>query len=319
MFRDFPAPDGAAIAPEHGDSTDASPPRVTIVIPFKWGWIKPDAVLRLVANCILLRRLRPLAQVAVADGSFWKFPTRILAWLLKFQHLSVDSPRYYSPAQVKNAATRQITHTQYLLFLDVDVILTHAAWSSLQAAIRTGVQFTWLPVVFLDRSQGTLQMIRQVLPKATPPNTAARVQIGYSTGIHLFDRRFFTELAGYKEALHGYGCEDIEMIHRATGTLSQRPLFDAEAEYYDDVRSHDAQSLAGFRKLFFEMRRDVPLDAMPIHYWHKRKNKSDYMLQRKTNDRIMHQMMIEFDARRLAPTASGMSSSNSTQSDLLAS
>lgn len=299
MFNRSTAADGTANGSGHGARAGTQRHSVTIVIPFKWGWIKPDALLRLAANCLLLRRLEPAAKVAIADGSVWKMPARILAGLLGMQHIPVASPAYYSPAQVKNAAARQIANTRYLLFLDVDVVLTQAAWHRLHMEMHGNTQFTWLPVIFLDRNQGTLKMLAQALPNAAPPEIVARVQIGYSTGIQLIDRRFFDALGGYKSDFEGYGCEDIEMIHRATGVLSMRPLFGKDAEYYRDVRSHHTENLGGFRKFFYEMRKDVPLDAMPVHFWHKRKNKSDYMLQRKKNDIFLHQVMTDFDTKHL--------------------
>lgn len=271
--------------------------RITVVIPFKATFTKLDAVIRLVANCLHLRRMG-FRSVMVADGSTFKWPIRLLTAALGAKHVAVDCPGCYSPSTIKNAAAARACNDGHLLFLDVDVLLTERAVHSVRQQVSEGVAFSWVPVVFLDRPHSTGRMLRHGIGGGIAPDIRKRVQVGYTTGIQLIEIGLFRALGGYREAFQGYGCEDIEMIHRATGALDQRPVFERGSDYYLDVRSHDLSALAGFRKCFYEMRKDIPLASMPLHFWHKRKNKTEYMRKRKINDQLLIEMMVDFDARR---------------------
>ncbi len=275
--------------------TGAALEALTVLIPFKWSLSRLDLIVRLALNVIRLHRVG-IRRVLVGDGTALNVPVRMLCHLLRVEHRPVRCPSFYSPSTVKNCASAGLT-SGYVLFLDVDVLLTTTALQWIRAAIESGQRFTWLPVVFLDRQSGTGRMLRDVWSTGVP-DREHRIQIGYTTGIQLVELGLFRKLGGYREEFLGYGCEDIEFIHRATGVLGERPPFSENAEYYRDVRSYDVHQLGGFRKHNYNAQRHVPMHAMPLHYWHKRRNKSPYMLERKLNDCLLIELMTAFDVER---------------------
>lgn len=55
------------------------------------------------------------------------------------------------------------------------------------------------------------------------------------------------------------------------------------------------EKLCGFRNFYFKLKSGNKQINYPKHFWHKRKNKSHYIKNRRQNDLLLIQLMKEFD------------------------
>lgn len=272
---------------------------IAIIIPVKQSAIKPDCFLRLYLLGCSLRRYG-FENIVVSDCSnacgarvIRKVAKKIKSsYVYQYQDL-------YTPGLVKNLGGNKassLNGVSYLLFLDVDVMLSPGAVEHLVTYSSGKVLFDWLPVAFLRKPRGTLAMARSLLAEDLLARyTKSLYQIGYATGIHFFDASFFASMGGYSTEYNGYGCEDFEMLHKATAHCGLRPSFPVEHEYFTDFRTVDISAYKGFRKYFFDQKKEFPLGKMPIHFHHMRKGKSRYMRARRANDSRLIANMKEFD------------------------
>lgn len=282
---------------------------LTIIIPTKQSWVKPDCFIRLFINLIRLKRQRKAMDfnVLVADTSI--FPLRFFIYGItvvfgfNFFAPSKKRTKYYTPAIIKNAAANFAfanTASTSVFFLDVDVLLPDATVKDLISKTENGIQFYWFPVDFMGRNYGLWEMLRSscknhqlyYLPECF-------VQTGYVTGAQLIGKKFFEQTKGYNENFIGYGGEDIEYIHRSSYLIGIRPLFSENDSYFIDDRGYDLSQLKGFRNYYYQLKltENIDRNLFPKHFWHKRKNKSDYLRKRPENDQKMIQIMKYFDAR----------------------
>lgn len=267
--------------------------RVVIIIPVRQSLVKKDCFIRLYHNCRSLYD-RGMHDVIVVDGTKSFFLRKLIEKIVVFfgyTYISSPQASYYTPAILKNYAAKYAINTlkcNYFCFLDVDVFLPKGAIEYLYTQIQQGTQFDWLPVVFLRKG------IR--VSDGYPDDLLCSeniVQVGYTTGIQIFHKELFLFLNGYDECFSGYGCEDIEMLHRATRMIGMRKY--VCGDYYVDKRSHKIDELYGYRKYFYEYKKEYNLSDMPLHIWHKRQNKSAYLRSRIVNDKILLQKMKMFD------------------------
>lgn len=282
---------------------------LTLIIPIKQSWVKPDCFLRLAINLLRLNSAPQTKQcrILIADNSHW-----VIAWLIQFlaklfaaEYLAIatNQKQHYSPALIKNrAATYAFEHlyAHSVFFLDVDVLLSDDEIGFLLHKVAQNTAFDWLPVAFLHKGYGFTQMFlsRHNAHLCQLPDDAI-LQTGYVTGAHLIQRDFFKQLGGYNEQFVGYGCEDIELMHRATYLLGIRPLFPENDPYFIDDRDYNPTKLQGFRNYFYQIHaQNAAPPPAPKHFWHKRKNKSLYLQNRKKNDELMIALMKTFDNRQ---------------------
>lgn len=267
--------------------------RLAIIIPVRQSLVKKDCFIRLYYNCRSLHK-QGILDVVVVDGTKNFFLRKIIERIVAsfgYTYISLSQDSYYTPAVLKNYAAQYVINIlkrNYFCFLDVDVILSEGSIEYLDLQIHKKTQFDWLPVVFLRKGIHFSNIVYDKLLC-----TENIVQVGYTTGIQLFQTKFFLEIHGYDEDFVGYGCEDIEMLHRATKIIGMRNY--VNADYYVDKRSHNIDELHGYRKYFYEYKKDFKLSAMPLHIWHKRQNKSRYLRSRILNDKVLLQKMMEFD------------------------
>lgn len=271
-----------------------------IIIPIKQSVIKKDCFIRLYYNCSRLFRLG-VTKVLVADVTinyiFQKINRKIVE-SFGFTYISFPDKGFYTPGILKNKAATyafNILNSQYILFLDVDVFLNEKTLSYLNRNIGLDIAFDWLPVIFLKKTLKYKKIFKIKNITARPDDI---VQIGYSTGIQFFSRAMFEKIGGYNEQYRGYGCEDIEMIHKGSFYLGIRKIGDNN-DYYLDSRNHNPTLLKGFRALYYSYRKNFPVESMPLHIWHKRKNKSDYLAKRIDNDILLKKEMVFFDKTNL--------------------
>lgn len=279
---------------------------LTLIIPIKQSWVKPDCFLRLAINLLRLNAAPQAKQyrILIADNSYW-----VIAWLIQFlaklfavEYLGIATKQkqHYSPALIKNrAATYAFEHldADSVFFLDVDVLLSDDEIGFLLNKVAQNTAFDWLPVAFLHKGYGFKQMFlsRNNTHLSQLPDDAI-LQTGYVTGAHLIQRDFFRQLGGYNEQFVGYGCEDIELMHRATYLMGIRLPFPENDPYFIDDRGYNPEELQGFRNYFYQIHAQNG-DKLPTpkHFWHKRKNKSPYLQNRKKNDELMIALMKAFD------------------------
>ena len=165
---------------------------------------------------------------------------------------------------------------------------------------QENTDFYWFAVDFLNQEY----QLRKMLNFARNPNANRLdlknvIQTGYVTGAQFFSLDFFKKIGGYNERFYGYGCEDIEMIHRATLILGLRKPIVLGDVYYTDDRGYNPEHLVGFRNFYFNYKqckddRFLQFDN-PKHFYHSRKNRSKYLKKREVNDRLMLDIMQEFD------------------------
>lgn len=278
---------------------------LAIIIPIKQSWIKPDCFVRLFLNLYRLKWLKKTTQtdfkVLISDDSnlFAEKIIALIAWLFNSSYMHVNSnQKYYSPAEIKNSAAEyafSILNVQSIFFLDVDVYLNPEHIIDLNDKDSKNKKFDWFPVDFLNKQNNLWEMLKTI--KTNKINKNDVLQTGYVTGSHFLNRDFFYLLNGYNTQFTGYGCEDIELIHRATLILGWREPFEEDASYFIDDRSYNVENLKGFRNFYYQLKMQSKTNrpTYPKHFWHKRKNKSNYLKNRKQNDDLMIKLMKEFD------------------------
>jgi predicted glycosyltransferase involved in capsule biosynthesis len=272
---------------------------IAIIIPVKQSGVKPDCFVRLL---LLGRSLRQYGfeNIVVSDCSNATGARLIRTVAKQIQASYVHGfQNLYTPGRVKNVGgfeALKLDGVSSLLFLDVDVMLSSGAVERLRTYVLNKVLFEWFPVAFLSSPRGTLSMGRALLKRDRLAKYAEDLyQIGYATGIHFFDASFFSKVQGYNAEYNGYGCEDLEMLHKATAQCGLRPAFPTGHEYFVDYRTVDVSAYKGFRKYFLEQKREFPLGCMPVHFHHKRKGRSRYLSARRANDSKLLENMEKFD------------------------
>lgn len=283
---------------------------LTIVIPIKQSWVKPDCFIRLFLNLFRLYShgfYSAKFNVLVADDSHLLFKPLnfLISKLFRAKYLSVKherSHKFYSPAMIKNLSANYVfscLKSESVFFLDVDVLLMDENIEMLAQMTEDKIPFYWLTIDFLGGKHQIKSMYHFACKNNYDHiNNADIIQTGYVTGAQLINHSFFNVLNGYSEDFIGYGCEDIEMIHRATLLLGERKAIKDNDPYYIDDRGYNPENLKGFRNFYFKYKtNNQSLDQCdrPKHFYHSRKNSSDYLKSRNKNDLIMIEIMKNFD------------------------
>lgn len=280
---------------------------LTIIIPIKQSLVKLDCIIRLWVNLHFLKQHPSYGKhfkVKIADCSH--FVVRPCVWAIccsfnaNYQAVKYDKNHHYSPAYVKNEAIKNTFSTlenTHILLLDVDVLLSnHFIWHVL-SQVKEKIDFDWYPVAFLNHKFNSNFMLK-LIKNTNLLNIEKKdiLQVGYVTGLHLLSNHFFNKTGGYDNRFQGYGCEDIEMIHRASLILNLRKSQPPNSIYYTDDRGYDASKLKGFRNFYYQLKHNQPLKCeLPYHFWHKRHTKSKYLQSRITNDKLLITIMKNFD------------------------
>lgn len=269
----------------------------TIAILTKQSHIKKDCFFRLFCNLARLRNLDKQADIVVADSScgIGRFLIRLISAIYRADYQYIPpNYRYYSPSYIKNQAAKYIFEQgkEYVFFLDVDVLMNHSVLSYMRKLIKRQVGFYWVPIKFTNKTLSNQAMLNYGYTSQEIKIEVEHIlQTGFVTGIQLIRRDLFLALNGYSEKLQGYGGEDIEFMHRATSFLSIRPDFKSNSCYFIDDRSYDVSSLIGFRNFYQTLYFKYFEEHYLYHFWHKRENKSNYLKNRASNDKIMLDLM----------------------------
>lgn len=279
---------------------------LTIIVPVQQSLIKPDCFLRLLANLLRLRKHSQFNKnfsVVVADSScvFAKPLIYLITKVLTCRYYSLSKQTdFYSPAFIKNCAAKYaFTHNaSHVLYLDVDVLATDELIDNALQQTKNNVAFDWYPVCFLHKEYSLKSMFRYIdnVSLGQIKDTAI-LQTGYVTGLQLISRELFEVSNGYCEDFIGYGCEDIEFIHRASLMVGLRQKIPECDVYYTDDRGYYPDQLKGFRNFYYRLKvnnRQTD-DGRSYHFWHPRKNQSNYLISRKTNDAKLINIMKKFD------------------------
>lgn len=276
---------------------------LSIVILSKQSWIKKDCFWRLFLNLHRLRKLNTPFHITVADNS-----SRWIRWLIylisklysaDYIHIYTQS-KYYSPSTIRNRAAEYVfdkKQADYVFFVDIDVFFNKDALLALSKQIENRTQFFWFPVGFLKKTYNNKMMLNVCIKgEELDINNRDTLQIGYVTGMQFISKKLFYTSGGYNEKLIGYGGEDIEFLHRATLLAGYRKPIDTTDNYYLDDRGYNLNELKGFRNFYYKLYRSLFKDeTLLYHFYHKRKNKSNYLLNRKKNDILMLKLMKDFD------------------------
>ena len=259
---------------------------LSIIIPFRQSSDRPEAAWRLHYLLRYIRRTLPQAEVLVSDQTS-RLPLGAALAHLHDAHYVWRPASIYSPATCKNAGAIAAKR-DYLLFLDIDVFPLSDLYKSVAQFIERGGDFLWFPIHFLGEGEGSY---RRVFLKAVSPSHkwSDIDQVGYATGIQAFSKEFFMRVGGYDEIFKGYGCEDIEMLHRCSLHLGWLRPYDIDETYLEDYRTKNREDYRGFRKVFAQIVEDI-LDTSRIyglHVWHNRRAKRRYRRMRISNDRVL--------------------------------
>lgn len=269
-------------------STAISLSDLSIVVPFRQSLDRPDALWRLFLLTGYLARTCPDAEIIVSDQSA-PIPVARLATLPKRVRHVWNPENIYSPASCKNEGARAAAR-RFILFLDVDVVPTTALYSAIMRLMATPqFRMLWFPVHFLKKDAIDFP----TLIRSCEINGTFRInhfdQVGFTTGIQFFSNPFFWSLGGYDESFRGYGCEDIEMLHRCNLALNWLQRNEIDNDYLEDFRTKDRAEYRGFRLKFAEIL-EGQLDTSEIyalHVWHDRRARRLYRQMRRHNDALL--------------------------------
>lgn len=239
------------------------------------------------------------ADIVVADSSrgIGRFLIRLISVIYRADyHYIPPNYRYYSPSYIKNRLAKYVFEQgkEYIFFLDVDVLMNHSVLSYMRKLIKRQVGFYWVPIKFTNKTLSNQAMLNYSHTSQEIKIESEHIlQTGFVTGIQLIRRDLFLVLNGYNEQLQGYGGEDIEFMHLATRLLSMRPTFSRDSCYFYDDRGYDISNLIGFRNFYRSLYFHHFDEYYLYHFWHKRKNKTGYLNDRKYNDDLMLELMKE--------------------------
>ena len=272
--------------------------RVTVVVGIRLSRDRPHCAERLSYLLQWTSNYR-LSDVIVVDTTPRANPRR-LGLVQKCRRFGAayhhQPSSLHSPSRVRNAGFRiaRSRTSSHVLFLDVDVLGQKGALSRLARHITEDRDFEWCPVIFTDEDNGLGTMKRFVQDRCTS-YTGPIYQKGYATGIHLISKRFWDKVGGYDEAFVGYGCEDIDMIHRATALLGQREPSPRGSDYFEDYRTTIPSDYRGYRLWMMEQKKHVSPNQMWVHFHHSRRAGSKYWEARKANDMRLRRKLSAFD------------------------
>ena len=202
----------------------------------------------------------------------------------------------HSPSTVRNQGMMAAiaTGASYALFVDVDVLGHRASVDRVRKDISDGLNFNWYPVMFTGPDDG----IKRMKKWSNEPEdlySGSLEQIGYATGIQLLSVEAWQELGGFDESFVGYGCEDIDMIHRATLLFGNRSPENSDSPYFEDFRTTELNNYRGYRKWMRDKKSSVPRSEMWVHFHHRKHTDSKYYKARKRNDILLDKKMRQFD------------------------
>lgn len=265
---------------------------LSIIVPLRQSFDRPDALWRLFLLLGYLSRTCPHAEVIVSDQSA-PIPAARLVPLPKHVRHVWNPSKIYSPASCKNAGAAA-SERKFLLFLDVDVVPTKSLYSAVGKLIAAQqCSMLWFPVHFLKKE--TVDFA--TLIRSCETNGTFRInhfdQVGLATGIQFFSTGLFQSLGGYDESFRGYGCEDIEMLHRCTLALNWLRSDEINESYLEDFRTKDRSKYRGFRLRFAEILEEKldTSDIYALHAWHDRRTRRLYRQMRKHNDKLLRRRL----------------------------
>ena len=270
---------------------------IGVIVGVRLSRVKPDCHKRLRA-WLLWHQSADFKHLIIVDTSQNFLARRLMQKIChEFKAHYIHQPqKLHSPSAIRNTGMRFALSIglTYGLFVDVDVLGQAGAMKALLEDVSNDLDFNWYPVQFTSEDLSLTTMLNWA--KSNPSEFTGNLdQIGYATGIHLLSAQAWKALSGYDEDFIGYGCEDIDMIHRASLTYGNRPPMTKEPSYYEDYRTRDLKKYRGYRKWMFEQKKDVLLSDMWIHFYHIRKPNSKYLKARKENDILLAKKMEEFD------------------------
>lgn len=266
--------------------------KLSIIIPFRQSNDRPEALWRLWNQLSYLKKICPESEIIISDQSLFA-PISFPAALYFSADYVWNPSRVYSPASCKNAGAKKSSN-DLILFLDIDVVPTQNMFGALSLyASRSHFKFIWFPVHFLQQGAVSFREIAKYPHLIEKKWDDQLDQVGFATGIQAFSRHFFLELNGYDESFRGYGCEDIEMLHRASISAGFLDVNKIDEEYIQDYRTKDRNLYRGFRKYFASII-EKKIDTSYIycfHIWHNRRAKRPYRQMRKQNDEILYRKL----------------------------
>lgn len=262
--------------------------RITFVIPFRQSFDRPDAMGRLRYLLSYLRQTSPDIKIVISDQTLAAPVAHVVG--VAYGARCVWQPKFvYSPASCKNFGAAAVD-TEYMLFVDIDVLPTQHLYSELSLLMEySDIPALWFPVHFLQREAPPYRCLARSKNLHLRDWTNLIDQIGFATGIQFFSRNFFSRMGGYDESFRGYGCEDIEMIHRCALALEWLSPHEIDENYLCDHRTKDRKDYRGFRKKMAEIvESKISSDLVYcVHSWHPRRNKRIYRRLRDRNDKIL--------------------------------
>lgn len=262
---------------------------LSIIIPFRQSADRPEALWRLWHQIRYLKKACPQAQLVVSDQSSCVPISAIATFERSIRHVW-NPQRVYSPASCKNAGARKADGKK-LLFLDIDILPTHRMFTTLAEQFEASAfKMLWFPVHFVNRDAPTFRQFINTPKLMEADLSEVLEQVGYATGIQAFSADFFWQLGGYDENFEGYGCEDLDMIHRSSLAMEWLKPDEIDEEYFCDHRTNIREEYRGFRKKFAEIiESKINTESKYcLHLWHDRRAKRTYRRMRRANDSLLY-------------------------------
>ena len=200
----------------------------------------------------------------------------------------------FSPGRVRNCAAEQATG-DFLFLMDADLLISQRMIAtlfrcieSLQAQVPQA--FCMFPCLYLSQAYSAAEQDHQPLLAAYLSGKVDKVEgIALASSCLLIKRQWFLGVGGFRTEFSGYGCEDLELIHRL---VSFYPLAAKPTDYAVDFKTPFPADYCGFRRYF-------SLYAVPhlfegeflLHQFHPRPHIHKYHRMRKQNEVIFAELL----------------------------
>ena len=208
----------------------------------------------------------------------------------------------FSPGKTRNLAVEK-ANGEYLFFYDADLLCSEEFARQIVSRARLlqkgGVHhFEMFPCLYLNKKT-TYSVLHGSLPDY--PGYLQSYLKGYleqvdgiavASSCLLVNKQWFLAIGGFRSEFSGYGCEDLELIHRLTAYF---PIGKKPDDYLIDLKVRFPGAYQGFRRYYsYYSLPHLFQNRFLLHQWHSRPvNK--YHKQRAQNEQFQQQFMNTVD------------------------
>ena len=281
---------------------------LSIIVPFAER--DTDSIRRL-NNAIACFAHQPTIEVVLVDAGRRSVLTKLTNTdqvNLRYSHCYQRG--VFSPGSVRNFAAQQATG-DYLFLMDADLLISQHTITTLFSCIaslqtQAPQAFCMFPCLYLSQAYSAIAATQQDYQPLLAAYLSGKVNkvegIALASSCLLIKRQWFLGIGGFRTEFSGYGCEDLELIHRL---VSFYPLAAKPNDYPVDFKTPFPADYCGFRRYF-------SVYAVPhlfkgdflLHQFHPRPHIDKYHRMRKQNEVIFAEL-LQAQHLTLPPPLSG--------------